>query len=133
MRPSSSITRHSRVEERHPSLSQERQLVEDVLRAAADPLTPHVIAVRSGLERSDVTVILQRLRHDGLAVNVGTSGKAVWRWRAKLAAPDLRLHASRRPITNASTTGTYDGAELRPFDKRPGAMDFKQWPSRGLG
>ena len=28
--------------------------------------------------------------------------------------------------------GTYDGAELRPFDGRPGAMDFKKWPSKGL-
>jgi hypothetical protein len=29
-------------------------------------------------------------------------------------------------------TGTYDGAELRPFDDRPGAMDFKKYPSKGL-
>jgi len=29
--------------------------------------------------------------------------------------------------------GTYDGAELRPYEGRPGAMDFKKCPSRGLG
>lgn len=26
----------------------------------------------------------------------------------------------------------YDGKELRPFEGRPGAMDFKKHPSRGL-
>lgn len=30
-------------------------------------------------------------------------------------------------------TETYDGKELRPFDGRPGAMDFKKYPSKGLG
>lgn len=28
--------------------------------------------------------------------------------------------------------GTYDGRELRPFEGRPGAMDFKSKPSRGF-
>jgi len=26
----------------------------------------------------------------------------------------------------------YDGKELRPFEGRPGAMDFKKCPSRGI-
>ena len=26
----------------------------------------------------------------------------------------------------------YDGRELRPFEGRPGAMDFKKYPSKGL-
>ena len=30
------------------------------------------------------------------------------------------------------TNELYDGAELRPFDGRPGAMDFKKYPSKGL-
>ena len=27
----------------------------------------------------------------------------------------------------------YDGKELRPFEGRPGSMDFKKCPSRGIG
>lgn len=34
-------------------------------------------------------------------------------------------------ITNASMRETYDGAELRDFDGRPGAMDAFSKPSRG--
>lgn len=30
-------------------------------------------------------------------------------------------------------TGRYDGAELRPFNGRPGAMDAYRLPSRGMG
>lgn len=33
------------------------------------------------------------------------------------------------PITNATTTELYDGAELRPFEGRPGAMDAFALPS----
>ena len=29
--------------------------------------------------------------------------------------------------------GTYNGAELRPFDGRPGSMDAYKLPSRGIG
>lgn len=28
--------------------------------------------------------------------------------------------------------GTYDGAELKPFEGRPGAMDFKKCKSKGF-
>lgn len=31
-----------------------------------------------------------------------------------------------------SAHGTYAGRELRPFDGRPGAMDFKALPTRGF-
>lgn len=31
-----------------------------------------------------------------------------------------------------SAPGTYDGRELRPFDGRPGAMDFKSKATRGF-
>ncbi|NVN99264.1 MAG: hypothetical protein HXX17_08070 [Geobacteraceae bacterium] len=34
--------------------------------------------------------------------------------------------------TDIWTKELYDGAELRPFDGRKGAMDFKALPSKGL-
>lgn len=36
-------------------------------------------------------------------------------------------------ICNSSSSGTYDGAELRPYEGRPGAMVAFGLPSRGMG
>lgn len=52
-----------------------------------------------------------------------------------------RLAAMQKPaaleaptrVTNSNTHGHYDGAELRPFDGRPGAMRAYELPSRGIG
>lgn len=33
---------------------------------------------------------------------------------------------------NMTTTLFYDGKELRPFEGRPGSMDFKKCPSKGF-
>lgn len=38
-----------------------------------------------------------------------------------------------QPNTTDVMSGHYDGKELRPFEGRPGAMDFKKLPSRGIG
>ena len=44
------------------------------------------------------------------------------------------LQHARERVTNASQHlrdgATYDGAELRPFEGRPGALDAFAWPSR---
>ena len=47
------------------------------------------------------------------------------RWKDNKATP-----AATRAFVNASTVRKYDGAELRPFDGRPGAMDAYSLPSR---
>lgn len=36
-------------------------------------------------------------------------------------------------ICNSSSKGLYDGAELRPYEGRPGAMVAFSLPSRGMG
>lgn len=41
--------------------------------------------------------------------------------------------ATQAPDSSWSERGTYDGAELRPFEGRPGAMDAYALPSRGSG
>ncbi len=132
MRGLSTITHHSRMEDRHPALSEERRQVEDVLRNATEPLTPKVITSRSSVERARVTIVLQRLRLDGLAVNLGTPAKPRWRWRANANTWRVPGSTEERLSRSSSARGTYDGAELRPLEGRPGAMDFKKWPSRGL-
>ena len=42
------------------------------------------------------------------------------------------VQACTNPIRNSNTGKVYDGAELRPFDGRPGAMDAFALPSLGL-
>lgn len=128
MKPTSDIARHTRSEPRAPNLSPERLAVERVLNEASEPPGTTTVARRAGVTHSQATVILQRLRADGKAANVSVNRNARWRkGAAKASTP------SAAPINNRSMGGTYDGAELRPFDKRPGAMDFKKWPSKGLG
>jgi hypothetical protein len=128
MRPPSSITRHSRMEERASNLSPERIAVERALDAATEPMSTPTVARHAGITHVQATAILQRLRADGKAVNVSTNRNARWR-RPTTHRTALESH---KPINTRSMGGTYDGAELRPFDKRAGAMDFKKWPSRGL-
>lgn len=53
--------------------------------------------------------------------------------RAWLAARPRRTITAPRHISNASTRGSYDGAELRPYQGRPGAMDAFALPSLMAG
>ena len=67
-------------------------------------------------------------------------------YQSDLAPAAMRKHNGDKPIvtpkhkdaalsrmyTNSTTTAPYDGAELRPFDGRPGAMVAFSLPSRGL-
>jgi len=61
--------------------------------------------------------------------------------RLKRVNPTLPTHAFKAnpllplvPPAQISFRGAdiYDGKELRPFTGRPGAMNFKKCPSRGL-
>lgn len=128
MKPPSSITRHSRMEDRPTNLSPERIAVERALDAATEALTTPSVARHAGITHAQATVVLQRLRADGKVVNVSANRNARWR----RPGADKSVQAIQKPINTRSMGGTYDGAELRPFDKRAGAMDFKKWPSRGL-
>jgi hypothetical protein len=49
---------------------------------------------------------------------------------AKKESERIELDMSR--ICAGTTTGNYDGRELRPFDGRPGAMTAYNLPSRGF-
>jgi len=54
---------------------------------------------------------------------------------------EIRMTTYKKPDSDAKRlkrvnptlpTHAYDGKELRPFTGRPGAMNFKKCPSRGL-
>lgn len=122
----STIHRITKTTARQHNISGARMALEACMRRAGEALSPERLASLSGIDEKSVRRLLQNMRVDGLGVNVGTRSEPRWRLRFDSAA---QVPAR---ISNAQANGTYDGAELRPFDKRPGAMDFKQWPSRGL-
>lgn len=66
-----------------------------------------------------------------------SDAKRVHRVNATVAThqfPIKPIPALANPPKNDFRTDedSYDGKELRPFEGRPGAMDFKKCPSRGL-
>ena len=54
------------------------------------------------------------------------------RGKSKFAKRERPVNEATPPITNIWTTDIYDGAELRPYQGRPGALDFLKCPSKGL-
>lgn len=116
------ITKHS---DRNAQTSQARMAVEAVLREARIALSPRTIAQRATLDHDLTRVrrILQALRADGRIVNVGTTAMPQYRMRG---TPDTPAATERLPYG----CGHYDGAELRPYSGRPGAMDAFACPSR---
>jgi len=44
----------------------------------------------------------------------------------------VKTHGTATANTTPILAGLYDGKELRPFEGRPGAMDFKKCPSKGF-
>ena len=49
--------------------------------------------------------------------------------RRMYAASAQSAQAAHQPICAATATGTYKGAELQPYQGRPGALDFLRLPS----
>lgn len=125
MKTKHDIARVTKSTPRHPTLSPDRMAVEDCLRASSSTLSSKKIATLTGVAGAQVTAILQRLRHEGTAVNAGTGTKPAWRLARAKVSPAAEP-AQRYP------TGTYTAPELKPFTGRPGAMDAFALPSRGM-
>lgn len=121
------LARVSKSTERMPTLSAERIAVEQCLQRAGGSVSPGRIATLTGVDRESVTQILQRLRRDGIACNEGNQQTPLWRLTRKQGD-----YTPPRRVTNSQMLDTYEGKELRPFDQRPGAMDFKALPSKGI-
>lgn len=124
-KPKHNIARVTKTTPRHPSLSPDRLAVEACLKAATENLSAKTIARLTLVGNTQVSAVLQRMRHEGTAVNVGTGRAPAWRLARKEAAPASET-AFRYP------TETYKATELKPFNGRPGAMDAFALPSRGM-
>lgn len=102
--------------------TQDRKAVEAVLHGArvmGDAMTPQRIASLAGVELKSARSIIQSLMTAKQIVNTGTSQQPKYRMRGEV-------------VSDASYQrdwGRYDGAELRPYTGRPGAMDAFNLPS----
>lgn len=102
--------------------TQDRKAVEAVLhgaRVGEGSLTPQRIASLSGVELSAVRVIIKSMLTARQIVNAGTAQQPKYRMRGE-AATNAAYHRD---------WGWHDGAELRPYTGRPGAMDAFNLPS----
>lgn len=120
---------HVRPAERHRGRpqSEERKAVEAVLRSAtaARPVTPEGVAQRTGLDLSVARLQINKIVTRGMAYNLtpggGRNGKYAW------GADPATVRRSEPPPMQ--TGERYDGAELKPFQGRPGAMQAFTLPS----
>ena len=100
----------------------DRKAVEAVLhgaRVGEGSLTPWRIASLAGVELKSARSIIQSLLTAKQIVNTGTPQQPKYRMRGE-AATNAAHHRD---------WGRYDGAELRPYTGRPGAMDAFNLPS----
>ena len=100
----------------------DRKAVEIVLhgaRVGEGALTPQRISSLSGVELAATRTIIKSLMTAQLVVNAGTPQQPKYRWRSE----------SQSNESYARDWGRYDGAELRPYTGRPGAMDAFNLPS----
>lgn len=88
-------------------------------------LSPQQLASATGVDIKQVRAALGTMRDLGQVVNAGTLNKPLWRQHTPADAAQAQAKADRPTYG----TGTYDGAELRPYQGRPGAMDAFDSPS----
>lgn len=106
--------------------TQDRKAVEAVLHSAAatgSALTPHQIASYSNVELSAARAIIKTLVTAKFAINIGTAQQPRYRRRSE----------AHTGVSYQRHHGRYDGAELRPYTGRPGAMDAFKLPSMVQG
>lgn len=104
--------------------SQTRIVVEQILEenTKRGGINPVRIAEIMGIAVSSVRAAINPLRDTGAITNVGTQSKPMY-VMSRVAQTKQRVAVKYVP------SGCYDGAELRPFDGRPGAMDAYSLPS----
>lgn len=89
-------------------------------------LTPQRLAGLTGASLELVRKTLANMLRYGVITNVGTQKAPAYFLNDKEQADQS---ASLANIRHAVHNTTYGGAELRPFDGRPGAMDAYKLPS----
>lgn len=74
---------------------------------------------------------LSQLEQHGLAISIEEHGETMWYITnaGRVAIEGHKFKPLKDKIAAGTTTGLYDGAELRQTCLRPGAYDFMQCPS----
>lgn len=110
--------------------SPDRQTVETLLTDTKRHLTVEEIATLGQLVVDRVRAIIDRLRYatrSGSLTGALDSKQFNGRYGYRIVSRDTA--EKDVPVKAGTTFGTYDGAELKPFDGRPGAMDAFSLPS----
>jgi hypothetical protein len=115
----------------------ERQAVEEAMQTATrdNPLTPEQIARKAGLSIGEARKYIGNICGKGSAhnTNPGQRGAASYAWgRPGARAPAPAVTAAPQPamaLVTVKEGKAYDGAELRPFEGRPGALAAFNLPS----
>lgn len=106
--------------------TQDRKAIEAVLhgaRVGEGALSPQRISSLSGVELKSARSIIQSLMTAKQIVNTGTPQQPKYRWRSEAQSKESYVR----------DWGRYDGAELRAYTGRPGAMDAFRLPSMVQG
>ena len=110
--------------------SPDRQTVETLLTETKRHLTVEEIAIMGSLVVDRVRAILDRLRHSTRSGSLaGMLDSKQFNCRFAYRIVPRNTVEIDIPVKAGTTFGTYDGAELRPYEGRPGAMDAFELPS----
>ncbi len=136
MKSTDPIINHNRkAAVRNTTVSPSRLAIEDYMKAnLLTPITAHQAAVLAGVSTQRGSNILSQLRTDGLVRHVGEDGQSkTYVWKTSPLRNDPQRPAGATPPRQVDVMrGHYNGAELRPYNGRPGAMDAYRLPSRGM-
>lgn len=125
---SDSVTIITRAQPRNHSISPDRLLLEQALTDATEPMRTEALAKITQLAEKRVRQLLQSLRQDGFAANVGGTNDPRWRACSHSAAAKKTQRTERfangnQPSAPASCLPAMSCA-------RPGADDHRLIPSR---
>jgi DNA-binding transcriptional ArsR family regulator len=108
-----------------PQKSEKRLKIERALAECPMGLTRDEMIERLELTAEEVSSVVVNLKSCGMLESSGPRRTP----RYKLAKPKSVEDVAAKPVKNGTSSGFYDGAELRPYDGRPGANDHMQFGS----
>jgi hypothetical protein len=112
---------------RNSTVSPERLAIEDVLAAATAPLSVEMICLVSDVDIHKTRAILTRMRHDGMATNLGER-VAMWQ---RTGARVPKVEREQR-VCNGNQPAMPVGYLSSMNPVRPGADDHLKYQSRGF-
>lgn len=123
------VTAITKAQPRNSTVSRDRLNLERALPTDGQALSPAALSIATGVELQKVRRIMQTLRDNGQAVNVGTPGAALWR------AVDPKARRAAPPVVRFCNSSA---PTMRPSDRpsmicpRADADQHLQVPSLGL-